>query len=255
MKWFLLPFLSFLALACAFAPYITKKSPYEQNVGEILSPPSSDHPFGTDQLGRDLFSRVLYGGRITFLISTLSAILSLFLGCAVGIISGYRGGIVDVLIMRFLDGIYSFPDLLIIILLTVLLGRKPIGIVLSLSLITWVVVARIVRGEVMRLKALEMIESAIALGASSLRIVFLYILPNLKNLLIALFIMRIPGAILSESVLSFLGLGLSPPSASWGILVNEGWSLLFFAPHLVIFPSAFIFITVLSLYLFGKCMQ
>jgi len=252
MRFILIAFLSLLALSCIFAPYIAKKSPYEQNISEILSPPSPQHPFGTDQLGRDLFSRVLYGGRITFLISTLSAILSLFLGTAVGILSGYKGGLVDIIIMRILDGIYSFPDLLIIIILTVFLGRKPIGIVLSLSLTTWVVVARIVRGEVMRLKSLEMIESGIALGAGPLRIIFLYIIPNVKNVLITLFIIRIPGAILSESVLSFLGLGLSPPSASWGILVNEGWSLLFFAPHLVIFPSLFIFITVFSLYLLGK---
>ncbi len=252
MKWVLLTFLSIIALACIFAPYITKKSPYEQNIAKILSAPSSEHPFGTDQLGRDLFSRVLYGGRTTFIISTISACLSLLIGTAIGILSGYKGGIFDTLIMRILDGIYSFPDLLTIIILTVLLGRKPSGIILSLSLTTWVVVARIVRGEVIRLKNLEMVEAGIALGATHWRIIFFYILPNLKNLLITLFVMRIPGAILSESVLSFLGLGLAPPSASWGILVNEGWNLLFFAPHLVIFPSIFIFLTVLSLYLLGK---
>lgn len=248
-------FLVLMVCASIMAPLFIPHSPYEQNISAILSPPSPEHPFGTDQLGRDLLARVFYGGRITFLVSSLSALLSLFLGTAVGIISGYRGGLLDVVIMRLLDGIYSFPDLLLIILLTVFTGRTPWGIILSLSLTTWVVVARVVRGEVIRLKNLEMVESAVALGAGHGRIIFSHILPNLRGVIATLFVMRIPGAILSESVLSFLGLGLAPPSASWGILINEGWSLMFFAPHLVLFPASFIFLTVLSLYSLGRKLQ
>lgn len=250
-KTFLL-FIFFVFTISILAPLLTPYSPYEQNVKLILLPPSPEHPFGTDQLGRDLMTRVLYGGRITFLISVSATIISLFLGTLTGTISGYIGRTFDIITMRILDGIYSFPELLIIILLTVLTGRSPLGIIASLTLTSWVVVARIVRGETIRLKNSEMVEGAYAIGSSHIGIILKYILPNIRGVLIALFIIRVPGAILAESVLSFLGLGLSPPASSWGILVNEGWGLMFFSPHLVIFPLSFIFLSVLSLYMTGR---
>lgn len=231
----------------SLAPY-----PYDlQNTAESLSPPGRGHWMGTDELGRDLFSRLIYGTRISMAVSLLTALSALVLGTCYGALSGYVGGRVDNLMMRAVDVIYALPDLLLIILITVIIGRGVAGVFLALSLVGWVTVARLIRGEVLRLKELSYIEAAHALGGSHRRILLRHILPNTLGVLVVTLTFRIPSAILAESTLSFIGLGLSPPAASWGTLANEGWKALKFYPHLIIFPSLAIFITMLAFNFLG----
>ncbi len=226
--------------------------PYDlQNTEETLSPPARVHLFGTDQLGRDLLSRLIYGTRVSMTVSLLTAFSAILVGTLYGALSGYFGGRTDALMMRLVDVIYALPDLLLIILITVVIGRGLLGVFLALSLVGWVTVARLIRGEVLRLKEQPYIESARAIGASHTRILFLYILPNTLGALIVTLTFLIPSAILAESTLSFIGLGLSPPAASWGTLANEGWKGLRFYPHLIVFPSLAIFITMLAFNFLG----
>jgi oligopeptide transport system permease protein len=230
-----------------FAPY-----PYDlQNTAESLRPPGRAHWMGTDELGRDLFSRLIYGTRVSMSVSLLTALSALVFGTIYGALSGYIGGRVDNLMMRGVDVIYALPDLLLIILITVVIGRGIMGVFLALSLVGWVTVARLIRGEVLRLKERSYIEAARALGGSHFRILFRHILPNTIGVLIVTLTFRIPSAILAESTLSFIGLGLTPPAASWGTLANEGWKALKFYPHLIIFPSLAIFVTMLAFNFLG----
>jgi oligopeptide transport system permease protein len=231
----------------AVAPY-----PFDlQNTAESLSPPSRAHWMGTDELGRDLFSRLIYGTRVSMSVSLLTALSALVLGTLYGAISGYVGGKVDNLMMRAVDVVYALPDLLLIILITVVIGRGMVGVFLALSLVGWITVARLIRGEVLRLKELSYIEAARGMGATHARVLFRHILPNTVGVLIVTLTFRIPSAILAESTLSFIGLGLTPPAASWGTLANEGWKALKFYPHLIIFPSLAIFITMLAFNFLG----
>lgn len=241
-------FLFFVALfGNAAAPY-----PFDlQNTAESLSPPSRAHWMGTDELGRDLFSRLIYGTRVSMSVSLLTALSALVLGTLYGAISGYVGGKIDNLMMRGVDVVYALPDLLLIILITVVIGRGIVGVFLALSLVGWITVARLIRGEVLRLKELSYIEAARSMGATHTRILLRHILPNTVGVLIVTLTFRIPSAILAESTLSFIGLGLTPPAASWGTLANEGWKALKFYPHLIIFPSLAIFITMLAFNFLG----
>lgn len=244
-----------VAAGAVFAPWITAY-PYDfQDTLHLLSPPSAEHWMGTDRLGRDLFSRLLYGARVSMTVGIGTALTALVFGTAYGAISGYAGGGVDNLMMRGLDVVYSLPDLLLIILITVMIGRGPVGIFIALGLVSWVTVARIVRGEVLRLKELSFIEAARAIGLSHGRILALHILPNMLGILIVTLTFRIPAAILAESTLSFIGLGITPPAASWGTLANEGWAAMKFYSHLIIFPSLVIFITMLSFNFLGDALR
>lgn len=231
----------------AVAPY-----PFDlQNTTESLSPPTRAHWMGTDELGRDLFSRLISGTRVSMSVSFLTALSALVFGTLYGAISGYVGGRTDDIMMRGVDVLYALPDLLLIILITVVIGRGIVGVFLALSLVGWITVARLIRGEVLRLKELSYIEAARAMGATHRRILFQHILPNTVGVLIVTLTFRIPSAILAESTLSFIGLGLTPPAASWGTLANEGWKALKFYPHLIIFPSLAIFITMLAFNFLG----
>ena len=229
-------------------------SPYPldlQDTQNALAAPGDRHWMGTDELGRDLFSRLIYGTRISMAISLLTAFSALVLGTLYGAVSGYVGGRVDNWMMRAVDVIYAIPDLLLIILITVLIGRGVFGVFLALSLAGWITVARLIRGEVLRLKEYDYVEAARAFGASHRRILFKHILPNTLGVLIVTLTFRIPSAILAESTLSFIGLGLTPPAASWGTLANGGWKALKFYPHLILFPSLAIFITMLAFNFLG----
>ncbi|MFQ5597095.1 MAG: ABC transporter permease [Nitrospiria bacterium] len=231
----------------ALSPY-----PYDlQDTENALAAPSRTHWMGTDELGRDLFSRLIYGTRISMAISLLTALSALVLGTLYGAVSGYVGGRVDNWMMRAVDVVYAIPDLLLIILITVLIGRGVFGVFLALSLAGWITVARLIRGEVLRLKEYDYVEAARAFGSGHRRILFKHILPNTLGVLIVTLTFRIPSAILAESTLSFIGLGLSPPAASWGTLANEGWKALKFYPHLILFPSLAIFVTMLAFNFLG----
>ena len=244
-------FLSIVVLAAIFAPWVAPYSYETQDTLNTLETPSLSHLMGTDRLGRDLFSRLIYGARVSLFIGVSTTLLALLIGTIYGAVSGYAGGRTDSVMMRFVDVVFALPDLLMIILITVIMGRGVTGMFIALTLVSWVTVARLVRGEVLRIKEYTYIEAARALGAGDLRILIREILPNILGLMVVTLTFRIPVAILAESTLSFIGLGIAPPFSSWGTLANEGWKAIKFYPHLILFPSLAIFLTILSFNFLG----
>lgn len=233
---------SIAALAPVLAPY-----PFDaQDTALLYAPPSAPHWMGTDRLGRDLLSRVVYGTRTSLLVGVVSAVAALVLGTLYGAVSGYVGGRTDRVLMRGLEVLYALPDLLLIILLGLVISRGVGGMILAISLVGWMTVARLVRGEILRRRDLPFIEAVRASGAGHARILFRHLLPQTVGPLIVTFTFRIPAGILAESTLSFVGLGIAPPQTSWGSLASEGWTALKFYPHLILFPSLAIFLTMLA---------
>lgn len=224
---------------------------FDQTSSDFLAGPSRQHLMGTDELGRDLLSRIVYGARLSIAIGLTTAAAAFLIGTSYGAVSGYFGGKVDTLLMRGVDIAYSLPDLLVMILIGVLLGRGTVGILIALGLVSWMGTARLVRAQFLQLKNEEFIEAARAQGQSGLNIVFKHLLPNAIGPIIVALTFTVPSAILSESTLSFIGLGLSPPACSWGTLASDGWRSLRAHPHLIFFPSLFIFMTVLSFNFLG----
>lgn len=245
-------FIALAVLAAVLAPWIVPYSFQAQDTLNTLAVPSAAHWMGTDYLGRDLLSRLVYGARVSLFIGMATTLVALVIGTVYGAISGYVGGRTDSVMMRVVDVVFALPDLLMIILIMVVLGRGLTGIFLALTMVSWVTVARLVRGEVLRIKEFTFVEAARALGASHARIIFLEILPNLWGVLIVTLTFRIPVAILAESTLSFIGLGIAPPFSSWGSLANDGWTAIKFYPHLILFPSLAIFLTILSFNFLGE---
>ncbi|MBI5756158.1 MAG: ABC transporter permease [Nitrospirae bacterium] len=242
-------------LVALFAPWIAPY-PYDlQDMTAILQPPGMDHLLGTDGLGRDLLSRIIFGARVSLSIGLFTSLVSLAVGTLYGAIAGYKGGWADHFMMRIVDVLYAVPDLLLIILITVVIGRGFWGIFLALSLVSWVSVARLVRGEALKIKEMPYVEAAVAAGAGNRRILFRHILPGLRGLLIITMTFRIPAAILSESTLSFVGVGLAPPFSSWGVLANDGWTAMRFFPHLMVFPGVAIFVIVLACNVVGDALR
>ncbi|MBX9695368.1 MAG: ABC transporter permease [Cyanobacteria bacterium] len=219
---------------------------FDQTTSELLASPSMKHLMGTDELGRDLLTRVIYGARLSISIGIITAVVSLIIGTIYGAIAGYAGGKVDNVLMRMVDIAYALPDLLVMILIGVLVGRGTQGILIALALVSWRGTARLVRAQFLQLKNEEFIEAARAAGQSDLMIIVKHLLPNSLGPVIVAMTFTVPAAILSESTLSFIGLGLSPPACSWGTLASDGWRSLRTQPHLIFFPSLFIFFTVLA---------
>ena len=248
-------FILFICLAAVSAPWLAPYPFDQQDTQALLQGPSGDHWMGTDRLGRDLFSRLLYGARVSLAVGIFSAFFAVVFGTIYGGISGYLGGRTDNILMRFVDVVYALPDLLLIILITILIGRGVLGIILALSLVSWVTVARIIRGEVLKLREFSFVEAARAIGVRHDRILFNHILPNTLGVLIVTLTFRIPVAILAESTLSFIGLGIAPPFASWGSMVNEGWSAMKFYPHLILFPSLVLFLTMVAFNVLGDAIR
>ncbi len=228
------------------SPYL-----YDETTLDILANPSFIHPLGTDNLGRDLLARIIYGSRLSLLVGFFTAIVAGIIGSIYGAIAGFYEGYIDNILMAIIDVIYCLPDLLVMLLLGLVVGKGTIGILISLSLISWMGTARIVRSCFIQLKNEDFVNAAKVIGANDFYIMFKHILPNtLSSLLVSLFI-TIPQAILAESTLSFIGLGLEAPQCSWGTLASDGMSCLRNHPNLLFFPSFCIFVTVLSLNLFG----
>ncbi len=244
-------FLLIISGLAVLAPWVAPYSYDTQDTLQALNFPSVEHWMGTDRLGRDLLSRMIYGARVSLFIGVFTTLFALLIGTVYGAISAYVGGRTDNLMMRFVDVVFALPDLLMIILITVLMGRGLTGIFIALTLVSWVTVARLVRGEVLRIKEFPFVQAARALGASPARILVREIFPNILGILVVTISFRVPVAILSESTLSFIGLGIAPPLSSWGSLANDGWTAIKYYPHLILFPSAAIFFTILSCNLLG----
>jgi len=245
-------FLFIIFLVSLLAPWVAPYSYQEQDTVNILAFPGIDHFLGTDRLGRDLLSRMIYGARVSLFVGVFSTLIALVIGTAYGTISAYVGGKTDNLMMRIVDVVFALPDLLMIILITVLMGRGVVGVFIALTMVSWVTIARLVRGEVLRIKEYPFILAAKALGASHFRIMLREIFPNILGILVVTLSFRIPVAILAESTLSFIGLGIAPPASSWGTLASDGWTAIKFYPHLILFPSLAIFFTILSFNFLGE---
>ena len=240
------------ALAAIFAPVLTNYS-YDEIVEDTfhLSNPSLKHPLGTDEVGRDVFTRLLYGSRISLLVGIVHTIISMIIGALLGIIAGFVGGTADAVIMRLADIMLAFPSMLLAMVIMYTLGDGIINIFLALALVNWASVARIVRAETLKLKETEYVEAARSIGVSKWKIMMRHILPNCIPSLIVLFTLNIPSAILSESALGFLGLGIEKPMASWGLMVNTGRQYLYTNPWLSLAPSIAIMIIVLAFNFLG----
>ena len=235
-----------ILLLAIFAPQITRFSYEEQVIADRLQGPSMVHWMGTDNLGRDLFSRIIYGARMSLSVGIFTALLALVVGTFFGSIAGYFGGWTDGLVMRAVDLFYIFPSLLLAILLMLLLGRGFTGIFLALGMTAWVTQARLVRGQVLQAREMSYVEAARAIGVSHPMIIAKHILPNLWGPIIVSLTLQIPNNIMAESFLSFLGLGLRPPLSSWGTLAAEGLRGMRYDPYLMIFPGGVLFLTALA---------
>jgi peptide/nickel transport system permease protein len=247
--------LALLVVSALLAPLIAPHNPAAQNLDQDLLGYSSDHPLGTDKLGRDVLSRTLYGGRVSLLVGIMTVTISLSLGLVIGSLSGYLGGWIDQLLMRLVDVLLAFPGILLAIAFTAVLGPGLHHVILALCLIGWTGYARLVRGEILALKEREFVQAAEALGCGPSRVVRLHLLPNLLPPLFIQATFGLAAAIIAEGSLSFLGLGVEPPTASWGSMLNEGRQFLLVAPHLTTYPGLALMITVLGLNLVGDSLQ
>jgi peptide/nickel transport system permease protein len=239
-----------------FAPWIAQQDPAAINLPDRLNSVSSAHWFGTDELGRDILSRIIYGARISMLVGASVVATSLILGMIIGSIAGYYGGGID----RFfnvvvMNAFLSFPGILLAIAFVAFRGPGIFNLVLALSLGGWVGYARLVRGQVLAAREREFVEAARALGASDLRIIVRHILPNIIQPVVVQSAIGMAGAILAEATMSFLGLGVPPPTASWGTMLNDGRAHLFDAPHLVLFPALAVMLAVLSFNFIGDALR
>ena len=265
-----------ILLACFVGPFLPfVKSSTTINLANAVANPSVTHWFGTDQLGRDLFSRVLNGGQVSLLVGLVATGVAVIIGVIYGSISGYVGGMVDSVMMRFVDILFALPFLVLVILFSLVVDEPSsefttwiidstgwprdrvapittlIPLFIAIGAIGWLTIARIVRAQVLNVKKLEFVEAAISLGLSRPRILFRHILPNVIGPIIIYTTLAVPGIMLLESVLSFLGLGVKPPNSSWGILIKEGADRMEISPYLLLFPSLFFATTLFALNFLG----
>jgi peptide/nickel transport system permease protein len=216
-----------------------------------LAGPSAEFPLGTDALGRDLLSRILFGARLSIQVAVLSVAFATLVGGVLGLVSGYLGGVVDLVIGRVMDVFFAFPAILLALGIVAALGPDPRNVIIAIGVVYTPIFARVVRGPVLAIKAREFIEAARATGATRTRIVLRHVVPNLMSTLIVQVSLALSWAVLTEGALSFLGLSAQPPAPSWGVMLNEGRQYLEFAVHLAIFPGLAIMVAVLGFNLLG----
>jgi peptide/nickel transport system permease protein len=239
-----------------FAPRIAPQDPASINLPARLEAPSRAHWLGTDELGRDILARIIYGARISMLVGSCVVAASLILGLFIGSIAGFYGGAIDRFVnVILMNAFLSFPGILLAIAFVAFRGPGIFNLVLALSLGGWVGYARLVRGQVLATREREFVEAARALGASDFRIIVRHILPNIIQPVIVQAAIGMAGAILAEATMSFLGLGVPPPTASWGTMLNDGRTHLFDAPHLVLFPALAVMVAVLSFNFIGDALR
>lgn len=254
----------FIVLMCVVAFFADLIAPYafdEQNMNRILEGLSREHWLGTDDLGRDMFSRLVYGARMSMAVGIITAIISLVFGTIYGSIAGWFGGRIDSILMRIIDILDSVPTVVLLILVKVYFDavnifadperRALFSILMALSIYGWIMLARVVRGQVMQVKEALYVEAAHSVGASGIWIMVRHIFPNILGPIIVVLTFQIPSNIMFESFLSFIGLGLQPPFSSWGVLANNGWKTISTYPHLIIAPSIALFVTMLAFNLLG----
>src|SRR5271154_4997226 len=247
--------ISFVVLAL-FAPWIAPRDPASIDLAKRLAGPSSSHWCGTDELGRDILSRLIYGSRISMLVGSCVVAASLALGLIVGSIAGYYGGRIDRFVnVVVMNAFLSFPGILLAIAFVAFRGPGIFNLVLALSLGGWVGYARLVRAQVLAAREREYVEAARALGASDLRVIARHILPNIIQPIVVQSAIGMAGAVLAEATMSFLGLGVPPPTASWGAMLNDGRAHLFDSPHLVLFPALAVMLAVLSFNFIGDALR
>ena len=241
----------FMAIIAIFAPYIAPYNPNERIKEVSQKGPSMQHWFGTDILGRDIFSRVLYGTRISMLVGVVAVAISLVIGLFLGALSGFFGGISDAVIMRIADIFFAFPYILGAIVIMTVLGPGVLNVFIAIGILGWSSVARLFRSSILSIKEKEYIEAARAIGASNSRIIIKHILPNSFAPIVVYSTMNVGTAIIVEAALSFLGLGVQPPTPSWGKMLSESLNYINTAPWLMFFPGLAILITVLGFVLLG----
>ncbi|HCZ05198.1 MAG TPA: peptide ABC transporter permease [Verrucomicrobiales bacterium] len=244
-------FISLMILTSAFGPMLVQHGYQEQNLELRESSPSAEHWLGTDKLGRDLLSRILYGGRISLTVGLVATAVSLTIGVLYGTIAGYCGGKTDAVMMRFVDILYALPFTIFVILLMVFFGRDIRLMFLAIGAVEWLTMARIVRGQVLSLRKQEFIEACIALGLPMWKIIIRHLAPNVIGPVIVYSTLTIPAVMLLEAFLSFLGLGVQEPMCSWGSLIKEGAEIMEEAPWLLLFPGVLFAMTLFSLNFLG----
>jgi len=246
-----LAFIVFLLVVGLGAPLFAPYNYEAQDVSQIFLSPNSEHLFGTDALGRDILSRLLYGCRVSMSIALVTAFSSVLIGVFVGTLSGFVGGWTDRIVMRSIDILYTLPSLIIMILVMMIVGRNLAGVFVALTLTGWLGTARLMRAQVKSWQNRPFVEAARALGMGPMRLIFRHILPNCIGPIIVELSYQIPTNVLAEAFLSFLGIGIAPPTPSWGIMADEGWRALQSYPHVTLFPGLMIFFTMLSFNLIG----
>lgn len=240
-----------MALLAIFAPWITPYTYEAQDLQLGATPPSAQHWLGTDVFGRDQLTRILYGSRISLMVGLVATGVALLIGVAWGTVAGYVGGRLDSVMMRIVDVLYALPFTIFIILLTVVFGRSMLLLFLAIGAVEWLTMARIVRGQVLTVRRQEFVEAAVSIGLSRVRIMARHVAPNILGPIIVYTTLTIPGVILLESFLSFLGLGIQPPQSSWGSLISSGVETMEEYPWLLVFPALFLSLTLFSLNFLG----
>ncbi len=252
--------MAIMILLTAAAPITARYDPNKQDLRNRFAPPSWEHWMGTDQLGRDFWARVIYGGRISLAVGLLTMLVSTFIGSVVGLLAGFYGGWVDMILMRITDVFLSLPTLFVLLLMTTLLraARSPLfqpgsfwPIAFIIGALSWMSVARLVRASTLEMRERDFVAASRALGASDFRLLFQHILPNVASPVIVAATLRFAGAIITESGLSFLGMGVQPPTPTWGNLLSNAQTDMINAPWIAIFPGLMIFITVISVNYIG----
>lgn len=262
-----LAFIVMLAFVAVFAPLVAPYGYAEQDIRAVTQKPGGNYILGTDQLGRDLLSRLIYGARVSLLVGVVVQAIIIVIGVPVGLVAGYFGGKIDTFLMRLVDVLYAKPNLLFIIIVMTFLKAKfqtasgglwapmkavndatggLLGVFIGLGLVSWLTVSRLVRGQVLSLKKKEYIEAAHCIGATDRQVIFRHLLPNTLAVIIVATTLGIPGAILSEAGISFIGLGVNPPTPSWGSMISDGVDQLRNYPHILIAPGVALSLTVLS---------
>lgn len=235
-----------LVFMAIFAPLVSPYAPDEQDVYNILQRPSTQHWFGTDEFGRDILSRIIYGSRISLSVGIIAESIAITIGVILGAMAGYFGGKVDSVISRLIEIFASFPQILFAIAIMFVLGPGIINVFLAIGFVGWTSIARIIRGQIIQLKEKEYVEASIASGGTGFRIIFKHLIPNCLSTIIVIVTLNIPADIMYEASLSFLGLGVQPPAASWGAMISHARVFMTTSTYYSIFPGIAIMITVLA---------